>query len=183
MRSLVISILLYACGSWPLTAELEKRTQAFEMSCYQRLLNISFKGHVTNEEVRRKIQAGIGEYDEFLTMARKRKPMWFCHVSRSSGLAKVVLQGTVSGKRRRGRQAKRWRDNIKEWTGIYFASSTRAAEDNAKWNGVVAKSLHPLNPSYYRISDFEDQKQLYTSCEMIAAGMKAIFLILLLFRK
>ena len=59
MRSLVISIFLYACESWTLTAELEKRTQAFEMRCYRRLLNISYKDHVTNEEVRRKIQAAI----------------------------------------------------------------------------------------------------------------------------
>ena len=50
-RSLVISISLYACESWTLTAELEKRTQAFEMSCYRRLLNISCNDHVTNEEV------------------------------------------------------------------------------------------------------------------------------------
>ena len=41
MRSLVISIFLYACELWTLTAELEKRTQAFEMRCYRRLLNIS----------------------------------------------------------------------------------------------------------------------------------------------
>ena len=54
MRSLVISIFLYACESWTLTAELEKRTQAFEMRCYRRLLNISYKDHVTNEEVRRR---------------------------------------------------------------------------------------------------------------------------------
>ena len=43
MRSLVISIFLYACESWTLTAELEKRTQVFEMRCYRRLLNISYK--------------------------------------------------------------------------------------------------------------------------------------------
>ena len=54
MRFFVISILLYACESWTLTAELEKKTQAFEMRCYRRLLN-----HVTNEEVHRKIQAAI----------------------------------------------------------------------------------------------------------------------------
>ena len=41
MHSLVISIVLYACGSWTLTAKLEERTQGFEMRCYQRLLNIS----------------------------------------------------------------------------------------------------------------------------------------------
>ena len=77
MLSLVISIFLYACESWILTAELEKRTQAFEMRCYRRLLNISYKDHATNEEVRRKIQAAIGEYDELLTLVKKRKLRWF----------------------------------------------------------------------------------------------------------
>ena len=61
MRSLVISIFLYACESSTLTAELEKRTQAFEMRCYRRLLNISYKDHVTNKDVRRQIQAAIGK--------------------------------------------------------------------------------------------------------------------------
>ena len=37
MRSFVISIFLYACESWTLTAELKTRTQAFEMRCYRRL--------------------------------------------------------------------------------------------------------------------------------------------------
>ena len=146
MRSLVISIFLYACESWTLTAEFEKRTQAFEMNCYWGLLNISYKDHVTNEEVRRKIQAAIGEYDELLTLVKKRKLRWFCHVSRSSGLAKIVLQGTV--KRKRGKQKKRWEDNIKEWTGMDFASSIRAAEKGTKWKGVVANSsVVPRRPS------------------------------------
>ena len=146
MRSLVISIFLYACESWTLTAELEKRTQAFEMRCYRRLLNIIYKDHVTNEEVRRKIQAAIGEFDELLTLVKKRKLRWFGHVSRSSGLAKTILQGTV--KRKRGRQKKRWEDNIKEWTGMDFASSTRAAENRSRWKGIVANSsVVPRRPS------------------------------------
>ena len=48
MRSLVISIFLYTCESRALTAELEERMQAFEMRCFRRLLNISYKNHVTN---------------------------------------------------------------------------------------------------------------------------------------
>ena len=147
MRSLVISIFMYDCESWTLTAELEKRTQAFEMRCYRMLLNLSYKGHVTNEEVRRKIQAAIGEYDELLTLVKKRKLRWFGHVSRSSGLAKTILQGTVKGKRKRGRQKKRWEDNIKDWTGLDFASSTRAAENMSRWKGIVANlSVVPRRP-------------------------------------
>ena len=119
MRSLVISIFLYACESWALTAELEKRTQAFEMRCYRRLLNISYKDYDTNEEVRRKIQAAIGEYDELLTLIKKRKLRWFGHVSMSSGLAKTILQDTVNGKeketdRRRGGKTISKRGH--EWT-------------------------------------------------------------------
>ena len=147
MRSLVISIFLYACESWTLNAELEKRTQAFEMRCYWRLLNISYKDHVTNDEVRIKIQAAIGEYDELLTLVKKQKLRWFGHVSRSSGLAKTILQGTVKGKRKKGRQ-KRWVDNIEEWTGMDFASSTRAAEYRTRWKGIVANSsVVPRQPS------------------------------------
>ena len=33
MRSLVTSIFLYACESWALTAELQRRIQAMEMRC------------------------------------------------------------------------------------------------------------------------------------------------------
>ena len=118
MRSLVISIFLYACESWTQTAEFEKRTQALEMRCYRRLLN------------------------------KKRKLRWFGLVSRSSGLAKTILQGTMKGKRKRGGQKKRWEDNIKEWTGMDFASSTRAAENRSRWKGIVANSsVVPRRPS------------------------------------
>ena len=41
MRSLVTSIFLYACESWTLTAELQRRIQAMEMRCYRKILLIS----------------------------------------------------------------------------------------------------------------------------------------------
>ena len=77
--------------SWILTEELEKKAQAFEMRCYRRILNISYKHHMTNEEVHRKIQAAIGEHDELLILVKKRKLKWFGHVSRFPGLAKTIL--------------------------------------------------------------------------------------------
>ena len=48
---------------------------------------------------------------------KKRKLRWYGHITRSTGLAKMILQGTVQGGRR-GRQKKRWEDNITEWTGL-----------------------------------------------------------------
>ena len=49
MRSLVTSIFLYACESWTLTAELQRKIQAMEMRCYRKILYISHEDHVTNE--------------------------------------------------------------------------------------------------------------------------------------
>ena len=43
MRSLVTYTLLYACNSWTLTAELQRRTQAMEMRCYRKILRISYQ--------------------------------------------------------------------------------------------------------------------------------------------
>ena len=90
MRSLVTSILLYACESWTLTAGLERRIQAMEMRCYRKILRISFKNHATNEEVRAKIRQAIGPHENLLTIGKRRKLQWYSHVSRSSGLVKTI---------------------------------------------------------------------------------------------
>ena len=103
-------------------------------------MNISYKDHVTNEEVRNRIQNAVGLHDDLLTMAKKRKR--YGHISRASSMVKTILQWTVKGTRRRGRQKKRWEDNIKEWTGMDFGDSLRlrAAEDRERWKFIVATS-------------------------------------------
>ena len=88
-----------------------------------------------------KSNTAIGEYDELLTLVKKWKLRLCGHVSRSSGLAKTILHGTVKGNRKkRGRQKKRREDNIRKWTGMDFASSTRAAENMTRWKGIVSNS-------------------------------------------
>ena len=114
MDSLVTCIFLYAFESWTLTAELQRRIQVTEMRCYRKILHISYKDHVTNEEVRAKIQQVIEPHEDLLTVVRRRKLQWYGHVSLSSGLAKTTLQGTVKGGGRQGRQRKKCEDNIKE---------------------------------------------------------------------
>ena len=149
MRSLVTSIFLclYACESWTLTAELQRRKEAMEMRCYRKILRISYEDHVTNEEVQAKIQQAIGPHEDLLTIVKRRKLQWYGHVSRSPGLAKTILQRTVEGGRRQGRQRKKWEDNIREWTGLEFAKSQRAVENREKWRKLIAKSFVVLQRS------------------------------------
>ena len=111
---------------------------------------ISYKDHVTSEEVRAKIQQVTGPHED-LTIVKRRKLQWYGHVSRSSGLARTILQGTMKGRRRQCRQRKRWEDNIREWTGLEFGKSQRAVENREKWRKLVAKSsLVPQRPSRLR---------------------------------
>ena len=121
------------------------------MRCYRKILHISYKDHVTNEEVRAKIQQAIGPHKDDLTIVKRHKLQWYGQVSRSSGLAKTILQGTVKGGRRQGRQRKKWKDNIREWTGLEFAKSQRIVENRETWRKLVVKSsVVPQRPSWLR---------------------------------
>ena len=119
-----------------------KRNTSHGNECCRKILRISYKDHVTNEEVRAKIQQAIGPHD-LMIFVKRRKLQWYGHVSRSSGLARTIWQGTMKGGRRQGRQRKRWEDNIREWTGLEFAKSHRAVENRERkeqWRKLVEKS-------------------------------------------
>ena len=137
-HSLVVGWLLNSFMT--ITADIERRIQALEMRCFHKLLGISYTDHITNEEVKVRIGNAIGPYEDLLTSAKRRKLKWYGHVTRSSGLAKTVLQGTVQGGRRRGRQRKRWEDNIKEWTGLEWNIMLRKTENREEWRKLVVKS-------------------------------------------
>ena len=140
MRSLVTSIFLYACESRTLTAELQRRIQTMEMRCYHKILHILYKDHVTNKENHAKIQQAIGPHKDLLTIVKRRKLQWYGHVSRSSGLAKTILQGTVKGGRRKGRQRKRWEKNIRDGQAL-SSPSTRGQWRTGKNGGNGCKIM------------------------------------------
>ena len=79
-------------------------------------------------------------------MVKRREPRWYGHISRSSGMGKTILQWTVKGARRTGRQKKRWEDNIKEWTAKGFGDALRAAEDREGWKDIAATSSVVRDP-------------------------------------
>ena len=133
MRSLVTSIFMYACESWTLTAELqkEKEDKPWKRGATARCYALHAKT-VTNEEVHAKIMQAIGPHEDLLTTVKRRKLQRYGHVSRSSGLAKTILQGTVKGGRRQGRERKRWEDSIRGWTGLEFAKFPEGSGEQGK---------------------------------------------------
>ena len=102
-----------------------------------KILRISYKDHVTNEEVRAKIQQAIGPHEDLVTIAKRRKLQWCGHVSRSSGLARTILQH--QGRDRPGvRQVPEgsWEQRKMEETGcevISGATTTPEVKGYLKW--------------------------------------------------
>ena len=123
---------------------------------FQSILHILHKDHVTNNEVMHRIETVTGPHEDLLTTVKKCKMRSYGHVSWSKSLVKTILQGTMPGSRRRGRQHKRWEDNIKEWTGLSFAESQIAAKDRMKWQTVIIKSLVSQQPSIGWWDDDDD---------------------------
>ena len=63
-----------------------------EMRCYRKMLHISYKDHVTNEEVRAKIQQAIGPHEDLLTIVKSQSES-----GERSNVHKAELRETVGG--------------------------------------------------------------------------------------
>ena len=89
MRTLVISILLYACETWMLPAPL----------------NISYIDHTTNTIACNKIQTDIGPYEDILTTVEKRSydgsDMWSDQLASAKRSYKAQYQGNENGEGKR----------------------------------------------------------------------------------
>ena len=116
------------------------------MKCLRRLLNISYGDHKT-EYVWSKVRNLFGPMEPLPTTAR-RKLVWFGHLTRHNNLSKTILQGTVEGGRKRGRQRKRWSDNVKEWTDLTMPDLLSTAADRPAWRRTSVSSAlrSPLRP-------------------------------------
>ena len=135
-------MLLYGCESWSLTSATEKRINSMEMKCYRRLLNISYRDHVTNDSVKQKITDVIGPHMDLISIVKNRKMRWFGHVTRSKslGLANTITHGSIEGARKPGRPKKNWLQNIKDWTGKSLTSAVSDARDRKEWRRSVTST-------------------------------------------
>ncbi|KAG1676596.1 putative uncharacterized transposon-derived protein F52C9.6 [Nymphon striatum] len=136
LHTYIFSIVSYGAESWTFSKEIIRRIRTFEGWCYRRVLKISWKDHVTNEMVEEK----MGCKRELVTGIGQRKMRFAGHVLRGSSgeLANLVLDGTIDGKRDRGRQRKTRSDDVKNWSRTgNLGNAKRKAEDKSLWHSIV----------------------------------------------
>ena len=135
MCNIIITPQTYDCGSWTLRKNVETRLDAFEMKGLRKILRVSWTEKKINEWVLNK--AGVRR--ELLDTVKARRLAYYGHTMRKQGscLEKEIMQGTMSGARRRGRPCTAWMDNINTWVGLSIEESIRMTEGRDEWRKYV----------------------------------------------
>ena len=121
---------------------MERRIQAFEFRCLRRVLKVPYTEHRTNVSIREEITSIMGLHDPLLTMVKMRKMQFYGHKNRAGNLATTILQGSVDGKRGRGRPRTTWLKNIVDWTGLATNDLHTYSMDRQKWKKTIYAVAH-----------------------------------------
>ena len=109
VKAIVFPVVMYGCESWTIKKAKCRRTDAFELRCWRRLLRGPWRARRSNQSILKEISP---EYSlEGLIL--KLKLQYFGHLmGRADSLEKTLMLGKTEGGRRRGRPRMRWLDGI-----------------------------------------------------------------------
>ena len=61
-------------------------------------------------------------------------------------MEKRLMQGKMEGKRRRGRPATTWSQDLKEWTKLDIAGASQLATDRERWRKIIKVTAAQIAP-------------------------------------
>lgn len=136
MDSVVLSTLTYGAQTWSMSASDEKRLSCEQRSMERRMMKISLLEHQTNVAIRYK-----SKIKDVIEKCRELKWDWCGHVTRmqEDKWAYQAMSWIPIGKRRRGHQQKRWRDDIEE---IALGRWKEKARDRVLWKKLRTSYVH-----------------------------------------
>ena len=140
LNALVYPVLLYGSEIWTIKKNDLKKLVATEMRCYRKVLNITWKNKIRNEDVLLRISSCKFKPKRILARITESQLSWFGHVCRMNnmGLPKRILMEMVPGTNRQGRPIKRWEDDI--IAGSTFLEVYRNAEERNRWADFVHRA-------------------------------------------
>ena len=108
-KAMVSPVVMHQCENWTIKKAEHKRTDAFELWCWRRLLRVPWTARRSKQSILKEINPGIS----LEGMMLKLKLQYFGHLmGRVDSLEKTLMLGGIGDKRRRGRQRMRWLDGI-----------------------------------------------------------------------
>ena len=130
VASLIWSVFTYGSETWAIRQQEYKNINALEMWIWRRILKISWRDHITNEEVRRRIGVRKSLQDTII----ERKKSWIGHILRGNDMIRITIEGQIEGQRTRGRPRVSMLDEL-IGNGTYNEMKRRAGDRNEwrKW--------------------------------------------------
>ena len=99
IKAMVFPVVMYGCESWTIKKTESRRTDAFELCCWRRLLRVPWTARRSNESLLKEIRPGCSLEGIML----KLKLQYFGNImQRVNSLEKTLMLGGIGGRRRRG---------------------------------------------------------------------------------
>ena len=134
LRACIFNIATYGCETWTMTNAVSKLIDSFEMKCYRRILRVKWTDHRTNEWIRNELEVKENWLRSYVL---RQKLKYFGHLKRHDGMGRIIMEGRVNGKRKRGRPRRQWERDIEDVLKMSIIEAGRLANKRDEFRTAV----------------------------------------------